>query len=86
MVGRGLAIALANHSLDSTLQLMTRLIRWSENQTMKEHFSRLVIERKRNVTCEMNYADRDNGVLSSNYSFQPYNGDSLSTLNFDAVP
>ena len=26
-------------------------LRWSENQTTKEHFSRLVIERKRSVTC-----------------------------------
>ena len=26
-------------------------LRWSENQTTKEHFSRLVIARKKGVTC-----------------------------------
>ena len=41
-------------------------LRWSENQTTKLHFSRLVIERKRSVACGKNYSDRDNGVLSSN--------------------
>ena len=53
----GISIALIIHSLD---------LRWSENQTTKLHFSRLVIERKRNVACGKNYSDRDNGVLSSN--------------------
>ena len=31
--------------------LSSRLIHWSENQTTKEHFSRLVIERKMSVAC-----------------------------------
>ena len=31
--------------------LSSRLIHWSENQTTKEHFSQLVIERKMSVIC-----------------------------------
>ena len=44
-------------------------LRWSENQTTKEHFSRLVIERKTSVTFRMNYSDMDNGVLPTNSTF-----------------
>ena len=41
-------------------------LRWSENQTTTEHFSRLVIERKTSVTCRMNHTAKDNSALSSN--------------------
>ena len=37
----GISIAFAVRSVDHSL--FTRLIRWSENQTTNEHFSRLVV-------------------------------------------
>ena len=52
--------------------LFSRLILWSENQTTKEHFSRLVIERKTSVTFRMNYYDMDNGALSSDTISNPF--------------
>ena len=55
----GISIALIAHSLDlhwsaeigKHQDSIDISLRWSENQTTKEHFSRLVIERKMSVTC-----------------------------------
>ena len=69
----GSTIALAIHSFDPlecrreeescTIDIS---LRWSENQTTKEHFSRLVIERKRSVIpFRLNDSAYDLLILSS---------------------